>query len=37
MSQTYSPSLNDYKKRPESEFSFPVDFKKLVGTARHDP
>lgn len=31
--QTYSPSLNEYKKRPESEFSFPVDFKKLPAPA----
>ena len=29
--QTYSPSLKEYKKGPSSEFSFAVDFKRLVG------
>jgi len=27
--QTYSPTLNQYKKEPSSEFSLPVDFKRL--------
>ena len=32
--QTYSPSLDEYKKRPGSEFNFAVDFKKLAGMNR---
>ena len=31
--QTYSPSLKEYKKAASSEFSFPVDFKKLPAPA----
>jgi len=28
--QTYSPTLNQYKKEPSSEFSLPLDFKQLA-------
>jgi hypothetical protein len=35
--QTYSPTLNEYRKSPKSEFSFAVDFKKLAGIPDNDP
>jgi hypothetical protein len=33
--QTYSPTLHEYKKGPKSEFSLPLDFKKLVTRAKN--
>jgi hypothetical protein len=32
--QTYSPTLNQYKKDSNSEFNLPLDFKRLVPLAR---